>query len=329
MSEERIAWERVGLDKEELSRLNGRSDFRGFLQCISLLAVVTVTGSFIWWSWVYNRWFLLPALFFHGTVIGFFSPAAAVHELSHGTPFKSRFWNEFFIRIFSFISWTNYVHFRASHQRHHRFTVHDVLDQEVVLPRTVTWLNLVSFFSADLRGLGLAIWNNIQLSFGRFNNGWDQIIFPESDLTGRKEVVRWSQVVVWGHFLLLVVFAVTGNWILIPIVVVPQYFPWLSAMCGVPQHAGLPSNVNDFRKCCRTMILDPVSSYLYWNMNYHVEHHMYPAVPFFRLPQLHERIRADCPVPCKGLIAAWREIFYAQKMRRTDPGYTIDAFSRV
>ena len=41
--------------------------------------------------------------------------------------------------------------------------------------------------------------------------------------------------------------------------------------------------------------MNPVSRFLYWNMNYHVEHHMFPMVPYHALPQLHEEIKADLP----------------------------------
>ena len=32
-------------------------------------------------------------------------------------------------------------------------------------------------------------------------------------------------------------------------------------------------------------------------MNYHVEHHMFPMVPYHALPALHERIKHDLPAP--------------------------------
>ena len=33
------------------------------------------------------------------------------------------------------------------------------------------------------------------------------------------------------------------------------------------------------------------SQFFYWNMNYHVEHHMYAAVPYYNLPKLRKAIR--------------------------------------
>ena len=43
-------------------------------------------------------------------------------------------------------------------------------------------------------------------------------------------------------------------------------------------------------------------------MNYHIEHHMFPMVPFHALPKLHERVRSDLPYTYSGLIDAFREI---------------------
>jgi fatty acid desaturase len=50
-------------------------------------------------------------------------------------------------------------------------------------------------------------------------------------------------------------------------------------MTGHLQHAGLADNVLDHRLNTRTVYMNPLSRYVYWNMNYHVEHHMFPMVP--------------------------------------------------
>ena len=63
---------------------------------------------------------------------------------------------------------------------------------------------------------------------------------------------------------------------------------------GLTQHAGLGENVLDHRLNTRTVYMNPVIRFLYWNMNYHVEHHMFPMVPYHRLAELHEEIKHDC-----------------------------------
>ena len=64
-------------------------------------------------------------------------------------------------------------------------------------------------------------------------------------------------------------------------------------------------NVLDHRLNTRTVKMCVVNRFLYWNMNYHVEHHMFPMVPYYRLPELHEeikrRLRAGLPVDVGGL----------------------------
>ena len=64
----------------------------------------------------------------------------------------------------------------------------------------------------------------------------------------------------------------------------------------------------DFRLCTRTVILNPFFRFLYWHMNYHIEHHMYAAVPCYRLGKLHAAIKSDLPHCPQGLYEAWTEI---------------------
>ena len=86
---------------------------------------------------------------------------------------------------------------------------------------------------------------------------------------------------------------------------------WLLVVYGLTQHAGLAENVLDHRLNCRTAMMNPVHRFLYWNMNYHVEHHMFPLVQYHALPKLHEVVRDDCPPVYPSLLAAWREIMPA------------------
>ena len=56
----------------------------------------------------------------------------------------------------------------------------------------------------------------------------------------------------------------------------------------------------DHRLNSRTVYMNPVTRFLYWNMNYHVEHHMFPMVPYHALPALHEEIKDDLPAPARA-----------------------------
>jgi len=98
---------------------------------------------------------------------------------------------------------------------------------------------------------------------------------------------------------------------------------WLMLVYGLTQHAGLAENVLDHRLNCRTVYMNFINRFLYWNMNYHVEHHMFPLVPYHALPRLHEAVKADMPKPYPSLLAAWREIMPAIFHQTKDPAWHV------
>jgi fatty acid desaturase len=67
--------------------------------------------------------------------------------------------------------------------------------------------------------------------------------------------------------------------------------------------------VLDHRLNSRTVMMNPVLRFLYWNMNYHVEHHMFPMVPYHALPRLHELIKHDLPAANPSMWHAYREVW--------------------
>jgi fatty acid desaturase len=115
---------------------------------------------------------------------------------------------------------------------------------------------------------------------------------------------------------------ISGLW-LVPILTTFGVFygGWLRFLCNNTQHAGLQDDVPDFRLCTRTVLLGPLTRFLYWHMNYHIEHHMYAAVPCYNLGRLHRAIRHDLPKSPQGLWAAWRQIVTVLKRQAAEPEY--------
>ena len=83
--------------------------------------------------------------------------------------------------------------------------------------------------------------------------------------------------------------------------------------------AGWPKTSLDHRLNSRTVYMNPVFRFIYWNMNYHVEHHMFPMVPYHALPKLHELIKHDLPAPTPSILAG---------LSRDDPGVPAPAAQR-
>ena len=93
------------------------------------------------------------ALFVHGS-FGTFVAGAAVHELGHGTVFRSRWLNQLFLYLFSLLAWWNPFDYGLSHTYHHRYTLHPEGDREVLLPlpRASGFIFLIQLFTITLYG---------------------------------------------------------------------------------------------------------------------------------------------------------------------------------
>ena len=72
------------------------------------------------------------------------------------------------------------------------------------------------------------------------------------------------------------------------------------------QHTGLQENIKDHRFSTRTVYLNSVFSFLYWHMEYHIEHHMRPNVPSYNLPKLYNPITDQLSPAKKGLWGVYK-----------------------
>ena len=241
---------------------------------------------------------MIVACYVHAVFHSFVGMEAAVHELSHGTVFASKGLNEFFYRLFSFLSWNNPIHFRISHMRHHQLTVHRGLDEKVIIePISFSWIDYLSWFTFDFKHFKKIMVPNIAHVFGRADVDfffWDPLL-PKGDRR-RRSMCNWARFVVIGQLALLALFIYFQLWVLIFVITFGYFFAsFLAKSCGVLQHLGLTPSVPDWRVSCHTVKMNPVVAFLYWQMNYHIEHHMYAAVPFHNLRKLHGAIVYDTP----------------------------------
>jgi len=318
----RIAWYRTKLDRDMLAELNQRSDFLGALQTLGFLGTLTATGALAWWTTLNLPWYwCMPAFFIHGTCYAFI--INGFHELVHSSVFRTQWLNVFFLYVLSFLGWYNPVHFWASHTEHHKYTLHPPDDGEVVLPVHLTWKGFLRSAFVDPWGAYRRIKGTIRRGFlGHLNPGWDQVLFPPENEEGRRRLFRWDRIMTVGHVVLVGGSFYLGWWQLPVLVTFGSFYGgFIFFLCNNAQHIGLSDHVDDFRLCTRTIELNPVVRFLYWHMNFHIEHHMYAAVPCYRLGRLHKAIQHDLPPSPVGLVATWREIGAILKRQKSEPEY--------
>jgi fatty acid desaturase len=308
-------WFSCKLDRKTLKQLTKRSDavpLRIFGLWLGLLVVSGVLGFLTWGSW----WCVLPF-----AVYGVLYSAAdhRAHELSHGTPFKTRWLNTAFFQLCSFMTLREAFYYRWSHSRHHTHTIIVGRDPEIGAPRPTDVLGPVLdiFFLKDGVTQIARITRN---ATGRLTENGQHFV-PEME---RGKVI-WS-----SRLYLAIIVATIAACIavhsLLPamFIVLPRFYGGpLSQVFNFTQHAGLDEDVYDHRLNTRTVLMNPVFAFLYANMNYHIEHHMFPMVPFYALPKLHALIKDQCPAPYRGLFAAYREIIPAIIRQRRDPTWFI------
>lgn len=326
--EKGLDWYQCPIDRKVFKQLMVKNDWRPLLDNLGQLGFSFATGALALWAFHNLSWpWIVGAVYFHCSFYGFFGGGTGGHELSHRTMFKTPLLNEIFIRINGFLTWFNFIYFRHSHVKHHQFTVHDDLDMEVMLPQKLRWYHWIFAFTFHPQNIYVNFSNKFRRAFGRrretiLKTVWEQRIFPESKPEALKRMVNWERFLIIGHSVLAIIFIATGNWILLLLVTfAPFLVGWFGLITHMPQHVGMKPDIADWRQSTRTYLASPFVCFFYWNMNYHVEHHMYPAIPYYNLPKLRKAIESDMPVAPKGLVATWKQIFDTLKHQKKDPDY--------
>ena len=330
----KVRWYRCPISRSSLHDLMRASDAKGWLQSLGHLALVACTGALTYYFFDREMWIgFALALFVHGTFASFF--VNANHELGHGTVFSTKWLNAVFLRIYSVFSWHNFHEYARSHTFHHIYTLHRQAEGEVRLPLypSLSPLYLLQLFTLSIfgglesRGLRNMIGGMFKTAFGSyavFNTpGWLEALYADKH-EARRKAVNWARIVVAFHLGLAAVSFALGLW-LIPVLVslAPAIANWLAYFVASPMHCGLRDDVPDFRLCVRTITLDPLSEFLYWHMNWHLEHHMFAAVPCYNLRKLHQTVARDMPKP-RTMAGAWREMRQTWRKQQQDPSYQFD-----
>lgn len=318
MTERKINWYRVPIDQATLQSLNRRSDVRGFLQTGGHLGLLAMAAAAALYSFQQELWLsMIAAIMLYGFCASFM--INGVHELVHDSVFHSKWLNTLFVHLMSFLGWINHYQFWASHTGHHKYTLNPPDDLEVTLPTRHSKKGLLKTGFVNpwaLRGSILATWKKCR---GIFDGEWEVKTCNTDKI--KRRIVNWARFMMFAHLSIAIISIAYGYWI-IPILV--SCGPFICSLpfqlCNNTQHAGLMDNVNDFRLSCRTVKLSPLLRFLYWHMNFHIEHHMFAAVPCYRLGHLHKLIKPQLP-PTKNLSDTWQEIFEIQQRQKTEPDY--------
>ena len=296
--------------RELLERRDGPA-LRDSALWFGLLFAFGAAGIALWGS----AWALLPFALYG--VIYASSSDSRWHESSHGTAFKTDWLNNALYEIASFMVMRESVVWRWSHARHHSDTIIVGRDAEIALQRPLSLQALVlKFFSMPTF---FKYFQSVLRHAAGKMAAEERTFIPESEFG---KVYLRARIYLAIYLGVVGLAVATGSILPLLFIGLPNiYGAWLMLVYGLTQHAGLAENVLDHRLNTRTVYMNSINRYLYWNMGYHIEHHMFPMVPYYNLPKLHELVRADMPPAYNGLLAAYREIIPALRRVAQDPNY--------
>jgi fatty acid desaturase len=308
-------WYQTPVERKLLKELMKRKDgpaLRDTAIWIGLLLLTGAGGVYFWGSW-----WAVPFFIVYGVLYGTASDSRW-HESLHGTAFKTSWMNDALYQLASFMQIWNPVVWRWSHMRHHTDTTIVGRDPEIGTMRPpqmiLLALNLLGLTSVP-RNIAILI----RQAFGRFTAD-ERDYVPESQLPNAANVAR----VHIGIYVTVIAACFATSSILPAMLIgLPRaYGVWFLLLVGLPQHAGLAEDVLDHRLNSRTILLPLPARFIYWNMNYHMEHHMFPMVPYHALPKLHEAIKHDCP-KAEGWFQTWKVLLPVMIRQVRDQNYFI------
>ena len=263
-------------------------------------------------------WWSLPFWLGYGVLYGS-AMDSRWHECGHGSAFKTRRMNRFVYQIACFCMIRDPDCWKFSHVRHHSDTIIVGRDPEIAIMRPVIILKMM----ANLFGLIDAKDGLYRMAVhvtGRMVPDEETYV----DATFYPSVYRTARIWLGIYASTIAAAVVFSSWVPVLLIGLPRlYGCWHMVICGWLQHGGLADNVNDHRLNCRTVYMNPVSRFIYWNMNYHVEHHMFPLVPYYRLPELHKECSWDFPRPNTSFADGYRQMLPALWKQRKAPDYSL------
>ena len=280
------------LSREQRRDLLARSDRKGLVHLAGHLAALGAAGAAI--ALEAPGWpvLLLP----YGVLLVFLF--CLQHEAIHKTPFRSAWLNAAAGWGAGIVNLLPPVWFHHFHMDHHRHTHHPARDPELAkpLPRSragLVWLTAGGpYWAGQVR----------TLSVNAAGRNRDRFVPP-----GARAAVAWEARAYLAVYLAAGGLSVlAGSTALLWLWAVPALLgqPFLRLYL-LAEHTGCPHVANMLENTRTTFTNRPVR-FIAWNMPYHAEHHVYPAVPFHRLPAFHAILHDRLAVTADGYRAAAR-----------------------
>ena len=197
------------------------------------------------------------------------------------------------------------LHRRYSHASHHTHTWIEGEDNQMpYAPIPLTFVGWV----AEILGLGL-YWHQTKMfvlhSLGIFSENVKRVT-PASELPRMQSNTQICVAIYAG----LAAISIAAGWLWpLYLIVIPRVLggPIMNAFI-LMQHVEMAENQPNIVQSTRSFRTNWFFQFLYFNMNHHIEHHLYPTVPFHALPELSSKLGDQLPAPDPGFLSTHWEV---------------------
>ena len=277
------------LTGSEIRELSARSNLRGARRAVLHVAFIAFGA---WLVAIAGPFTLVPSMLVLG--IGLASLFAPTHETMHLTAFASRRTNAVVGWLAACPALLNWHFYTALHLAHHRHTQDSTLDPELSPPPPGAWGGYLARIS------GLNYWR-ARLAVVRDSWRGDLSRYPYIPARAAPRIIR--SVRAMSLFMLglsVASMVLVGWWAPFVFWIVPQLLGQpLLRLYLLTEHTGCTLDANGLTNT-RTTLTNAALRAIMWNMSFHAEHHLYPSIPFHRLPSAHAALRDRLGVVQRG-----------------------------
>lgn len=269
------------LSSKELRRLSTLSQARSLFQIVvewtSILLVIWISMK------LSNPFVYLAAVVWIGARMH--ALAVLMHEGVHYRLFSNRNLNDFVSEVV--LAWPLFLTmrmFRVNHFAHHR-DPNTVKDPDWMRKQTPDWefpknrREFVLMMAKDLLGLSIP----------------QRLLQVRGYLQSKKSLALgflFARVIFYlSLIVLLTYFKLWFGFLLYWAIPFATWLNMTAHLRSIAEHFAVDDD-KSFPSKTRTTLLSPLERLLLSpnNINYHIEHHLYPSVPFYRLPELHQAL---------------------------------------
>lgn len=247
-----------------------------FLLIYFTSATATVWGASqieVWWQWgLLIPLYLLSAASLHG--ISLFT-----HEAVHGTLASNRVLNDLMGALCAFPVLQTCAAYRVLHLRHHQFLGDDGDPDHYENYTRWTWM------------VFLMNWLRLLIGYPVYITAIPILGFVQGNARDRLWIATEVSVLI-SLVVLVWLSPIPASWLLHAWLIPMLCINTMVNIRGMSQHT-LLEHATDAVQGTRTIQTSWLVRFFMCNENFHLEHHLYPGVPWYSLPQVHHALRDE------------------------------------